>query len=283
MVSCPTTLTGSRFDGNGAFCFSFPRAFLKYDKSGRIISGMWPGIFRSVLVGVAITIGPLALFAITSLAFWLIFTVGMPFSLFSEWVYWIFSELGVDRAWVINTQIILAGVASSLFYGAVVYFVPFLKPLRSPKRYATLLTLSMILVIAVSGMLIAFSPGPGVVIENATAGFVLAALDLQSCELLAINEFDPPTAENRAAYDEAVRTGNIVLVKNGTEAKQQGKVLNYKNRHLVAWKSTGPITYAEQVSQHTAVYQWVLLKEGLHVGRTVCLSSSMVRGKYPLS
>ena len=241
---------------------------------------MWLEIFISWLIGAVITIVPFALLAITPTALLLFFTVGMPYNVFAGFVDDIFQILGIDRAqpWVLNAQAILPGVGSSLFYGAVVYFLPFLRPLRSPKRYRTLLTLSLILVIGASGMLIAFAPPYPVVIENRTEAFVPAALDLRSCEILAVNQFE---AKIRPAYDESVSAGNVVLLKNGTEADPQGKVLNYENQHLVPWKSTGPITYGEQISRHIAVYQWVRVKEGPYAGKSVCLSTSMVHGKYP--
>ncbi len=120
---------------------------------------------------------------------------------------------------------------------------------------------------------------PGFFVQNNPGEYVPAALDLQNCEVLARNQFEP-SDETRSEYDIAVRQARIIQLKNGTNVKQDWP-LNFENEHLVQWTPTGPITVAEEVQRHIRVYQWMFPKEGPYRGTKVCLSVSMLRAKYP--
>jgi hypothetical protein len=111
---------------------------------------------------------------------------------------------------------------------------------------------------------------------------VPVALDLPSCEILALNEFEP-SDESRDAYRLAVARGQIVHLLNHVFVKPDGSVaLNFENKHLVPWKPPGPATLAEELGHHIAVYQWVVPTEGHYQGRKVCVSSSMRYGSYAM-
>ncbi len=117
-------------------------------------------------------------------------------------------------------------------------------------------------------------------LQNDKGPFVPAALNLQACNLLAKKEFSVLSQKERSAYAGAVRSGDIILLNNGTNI-EQGDALNFENGYLTPYTNTGPITASEEVRRHIGVYMWVLLKDGPNKGKEVCVSVSMRKGKYP--
>ena len=139
---------------------------------------------------------------------------------------------------------------------------------------------SVYVLISVFAILISVGCTDPFFVRNNQGDSVPAALDIQSCEVLAMNEFESPSDDIRAAYDIAKQQGQIVLLKNDTNV-EQSEVLNFENKHLVPWTPTGPITVAEEHRHHIGVYEWMIPKEGPYKGRSVCVSISMRYGKYP--
>src|SRR5271154_5359447 len=84
-------------------------------------------VLKSWLVGIAITIVMLALAFTTPLTPILLLTIGLPYDAFSMMFDDIFYVFGIDRGSSIASYVLtgLAGIASSVFYGALVYFAPF--------------------------------------------------------------------------------------------------------------------------------------------------------------
>lgn len=121
--------------------------------------------------------------------------------------------------------------------------------------------------------------GPYTYVENNLG--VPVALEISSCEILAMDEFEP-SDETRTAYNSAVQQGRIVQLTNHTFVTPQGAVLNFENHHLVPWTPTGPMTTGEAMRRHIGVYEWAIPTEGHYQGRKVCVSTSMTHGRYAM-
>ena len=93
------------------------------------------GLLNSWVAGVALTVVILAL-ASSPLIFVVLSTIGLPYSVFMLMFDDIFQILGINRASTVALCALplFAGIACSVFYGALVYFAPFvLDSLRSRK------------------------------------------------------------------------------------------------------------------------------------------------------
>lgn len=117
-------------------------------------------------------------------------------------------------------------------------------------------------------------------LENDKARFVPVAVTLQSCNLLAIQEFGSELKQVDSAYAAAIKSGDIIMLNNGTSI-EQGQLLDFENGYLAPAKETGPITSGDETRRHLNVYMWVLVKDGPQKGKRVCVSISMRRGRHP--
>ncbi len=96
------------------------------------------GVLKSLLAGVAITVVTLTLALTTPLTLILLITVGLPYDVFSMLFGDVFQRLGINLGSAIAGYALtgLAGIACSIFYGALVYFAPFvLDSLRRRKTF----------------------------------------------------------------------------------------------------------------------------------------------------
>ena len=116
-------------------------------------------------------------------------------------------------------------------------------------------------------------------IANRSGPAVPVAVNLQSCNILAQRDFQPPSTLIQAAYEKSIEAGNVVFVKNHTLI-QQGDSLTFDKGHLIPYVFPGPTTAYEEWARHLGVYMWITLREGPLNGRRVCVAASMLRGKY---
>ena len=129
-------------------------------------------------------------------------------------------------------------------------------------------------------MLIICCNGPATYVENGNASGVPAAVDLETCEILAREQFESSDA-SRAARNRAVHEGRIVELKNGTDV-DQGKYLDFEGHHLTPYKPTGPITVGEEVRRHLGVFEWMTPSTGPYKGKPLCVSESMKHARYAM-
>jgi hypothetical protein len=127
-------------------------------------------------------------------------------------------------------------------------------------------------------ILLSCTDGADAVAINDYGDSVPAALDLQSCELIAISELAAPSGKIRVAYNAAMLQGKIVKLQNGTKLRQR-ELLNFNNMHLVPW--TPPGHPGEGVEQGFGVYEWMIPDSGPYAGKRLCMPVSMRRGTIP--
>jgi purine-cytosine permease-like protein len=82
------------------------------------------GILKSWLVGLGFTLIMLAL-ASSPLMVIVLSTVGLPYIALATMFGDVFFILGINGAFALHTVPLIATIACSLFYGALVYFAPF--------------------------------------------------------------------------------------------------------------------------------------------------------------
>jgi hypothetical protein len=68
-------------------------------------------------------------------------------------------------------------------------------------------------------------------LENDKGRFVPATVTLRTCNLLAEDEFASLSPEKRIGYNDALLSGEIIMVSNGTEI-QKGESLNFEKNSL---------------------------------------------------
>ena len=110
--------------------------------------------------------------------------------------------------------------------------------------------------------------------DDAPAAGVLAAVDAETCAVLAADWFSGRWILKSAEYENLVQQKRAIRIQNGTKVDQVERSL-LENGHLVPFRPNADKEHS------TADVSWVIPKRGPYKGRKVCVFSGAVRTSYP--
>jgi hypothetical protein len=105
-------------------------------------------------------------------------------------------------------------------------------------------------------------------LESPDGGVVEAALDGQSCGLLADRLTFGFSTDASAEYRRALKEGRIVKIKSHTAIRGVSELFYERGRFVEIYPT---LAGDDLRARHIAVVNWVVPKEGSYEGKTVCV------------
>jgi hypothetical protein len=114
-------------------------------------------------------------------------------------------------------------------------------------------------------------------VDNPESDGVEAAVDGESCRLLAERESQGKSRTADARYKDAIDRGTIIEIKNRTNVERVEELFFEDGRFVSEYPTTG----MEMIAKRIVVVLWVIPRSGAYAGRKVCVTNGIRNDSPP--